>query len=113
MINIATIRIAELEEINSAHTDTICQQLRELAKQDARIAELEGLLEREWQPISTAPKDRTTVLLMCPMPVDDVMWGHWVKHLDSWFDGSGTIPLHCPTHWQPLPNPPTQGASDE
>lgn len=63
----------------------------------------------EWQPITTAPKDGTAVLGWSPS---------WLRLLTIWWDdnpkcrcwiGGGymqrTLP---PTHWMPLPAPPTQ-----
>jgi hypothetical protein len=76
-----------------------------------------------WMPIETAPKDGTRVMLwMEPMndarfkPTDGphAVFGTWVVWSDamkrdgmrdgwSWY-GS---PLHWPTHWAPLPAPPS------
>jgi len=64
----------------------------------------------EWQPIETAPKDGTEVLLwfadFCGAPL--VVSGHWVceegRELEASFEhscGSGDADM-----WQPLPAPP-------
>lgn len=67
----------------------------------------------QWQPIETAPKDGTRVLLFtrwlgdgqyhCP-PFDDVQIGLWDR--DEW----ELINIGDPTHWMPLPSPPERNA---
>ena len=71
-----------------------------------------------WQPIETAPRDGSTLMLYDPavrsfrlgswreddfMPDEGEMW------LDNSHDdfscGFASCPL-CPTHWMPLPEPP-------
>jgi hypothetical protein len=67
----------------------------------------------EWQPIETAPKDGTQLLVCVLYEVDgDVFSERWV---DSFWDGKWlwfpkiiSAPLP-PTHWTPLPPPPTVG----
>lgn len=63
----------------------------------------------EWQPIETAPKDGTPILCFTPdeqfSPITgiDVLWfenGDWLYNAN--------IVLDPPTHWMPLPPPPTQ-----
>jgi hypothetical protein len=82
---------------------------------------------REWQPIETAPKDGTIILLAPHM-----MTGWWEFGDDNWqvlhirLNADGTIAndwsvqpkmVFClstdmlgaePTHWMPLPEPPGQ-----
>lgn len=69
----------------------------------------------EWQPIETAPRDGTWVLVFHP--------GHQHGHVCSWdkirrswrllggciFSGAGDEP----THWMPLPGPPPPPKTDE
>ena len=73
--------------------------IRELAD---RIKELEAKLE--WQPIETAPKDGTPILLLIKSPRNAIQ---------ASFSGSCWVDCWCafvdpyePTHWMPLPSPP-------
>lgn len=62
----------------------------------------------EWQPIETAPKDGTLILVF---PFDVVCWqitgdlGYWFADRVSEIDGDYLE--EYPTHWMPLPNPPS------
>lgn len=74
-----------------------------------------------WQPIETAPKDGTKVLLCQATdadgnPILDKAWGIFVQVAAWWGDGDGWI-VYCsmvrdpgvhftPTHWMPLPSNP-------
>ena len=62
----------------------------------------------EWQPISTAPKDGTEILL-CRNGARFI--GHWDK-VYGWLDQFDM--MRDPTTWQPLPRPPnaSTGRSD-
>ena len=84
-----------------------------------------ALLAREqaagWQPIETAPKDGTDVLLYSPDAISDAMIGHWVDGFGPPGDGgawwpdndSARFPIDAwPTHWQPLPPPPALPAKE-
>ncbi len=71
----------------------------------------------EWQPIETAPKDRTTILVWCDNDVYAVWWvSRLDEHGDAWnsFDGWGVSDNHndpqplrgSPSHWMPRPAAP-------
>lgn len=63
-----------------------------------------------WQPIETAPKDGTQVLLWR----DETIVGRWQiddrrpywTGGDIYWRGVRWCRDHNPTHWQPLPEPP-------
>lgn len=62
----------------------------------------------EWQPIETAPKDGTEIIIYCTDTkpcmgafVADMGWCAPARFPGSWID----LPDH-PTHWMPLPPPP-------
>jgi hypothetical protein len=70
-----------------------------------------------WQPIETAPRDGTTVLLFgTQLPFDElrrlkipfVFSGYWDEMDGAWCSDGTTWrgPFYTPTHWQPLPPPP-------
>ena len=71
-----------------------------------------------WQPIETAPKDQSVLLygksddtftseVSFPHPV--VFSGYWCSLDGAWCTtGSSWVgPFMKPTHWQPLPEPPS------
>ena len=61
----------------------------------------------EWQPISTAPKDGTTLFLAkinTSAKSRHLWWaisGYWSSEYGFWSDGRDK--LNPPTHWTPLP----------
>ena len=63
----------------------------------------------EWQPISTAPKDGTRVLLSAHDWREPVI-GSFRPDTGPWYHGDEETDLpygECkPTHWMPLPAPP-------
>ena len=62
----------------------------------------------KWQPIETAPKDRTEILAVRDKEIKIVFWYPHLKEWGSqedWAD-DGTWE---PTHWMPLPEPPKEG----
>lgn len=75
---------------------------------------LEPLLaEREWQPIETAPKDGTKVMLYVG---DCLEWitapWYWDTRDGLWKNTIGQY-METPfiTHWMPLPQPPNEETS--
>jgi len=85
---------------------------------DARLAPAIGSAA-SWQPIETAPKDGTPVLVwaenllhgLCPYAV-----AQYMEHEIEWWhvqDGKfGPYPMRgaAPTHWMPCPKPPNDKA---
>lgn len=72
-----------------------------------------------WQPLETAPKDGTFVLMYRNGTVDTARWyDDWMFGRSAWGNGSWSYPDHAlPSHWMPLPEPPqgihkTEGQSD-
>lgn len=91
-----------------------------------------------WQPIETAPKDGTPILIFQPsgqrnsyMPIDALKEGEFTYRWDDprllWFDdarwaigywrpypnggwGNRNSATVTPSHWMPLPTPPEQAA---
>ena len=73
----------------------------------------------EWQPIETAPKDGTEILLWgpyCERP-SPAKWydGKWCAYWDGFrvIESEGDFgtdyrEFDVPTHWMPLPDPPKQ-----
>lgn len=58
----------------------------------------------EWQPIATAPKDGTSVLLWSRNGYDVAVWS---GRIGEWTTGQ-LFYAPEPTHWMPLPSPPVQ-----
>jgi hypothetical protein len=65
-----------------------------------------------WQPIETAPKDGTRVLL-ANRRYRFVDAGHYWRNANKRHPRKRWVwngwPRHEPTHWQPLPAPPKTG----
>ena len=60
-----------------------------------------------WQPIGTAPRDGTHVILgeYCDWQERWVFWEDWWrKYLEPYGEGFGHA--RKPTHWHSLPDPP-------
>lgn len=126
------IDTAELERLadecremgNAAHQQPgASKYMRTLWKAEALIREVLARRKAEaWQPISSAPKDGTTVMVYVP---------DFEKITEAWFcEQTGLWPHSAayseegepcnvgqPTHWRPLPAPPTtpeaEGGSDD
>lgn len=59
------------------------------------------LAATQWRPIETAPKDGTHVLAFHNGPI----WTVWWSDTQMWHDSNDYD--YRPTHWMPLPNPPS------
>lgn len=65
-----------------------------------------------WQPIATAPRDGTRVLLWrADYEVMETGFHFQTDEEDCWRFWGGAR-LYAPTHWQPLPPPPAQEDDD-
>lgn len=62
-----------------------------------------------WQPIETAPKDGTFVLLYSPILFGEQMVVAYYE-LGRWNDLMGRVPQ--PTHWMPLPKAPEEDGGE-
>lgn len=60
-----------------------------------------------WQPIETAPKDGTPILI-AQENVGAIRWAVWSEGFfrDGIIEAGGRMSLPRPTHWMPLPEPP-------
>ena len=64
----------------------------------------------QWQPIETAPKDGTSVLV-CRVntkpeaAVQPIRTDWWSNHYEQWMKSNA---YSQPTHWMPLPPPPRE-----
>lgn len=69
-----------------------------------------------WQPIETAPKDEDVLLYLPDDGETEVAVGHEAE--GNWYPqdvstlGGRPFPFQ-PTHWQPLPPPPTSSGASE
>jgi hypothetical protein len=95
----------ENEELRKANIDCVDHFNALKADYDALRA---VLAKQGWQPIETAPKDGTRVLIRADCVVVagwenifDNTWG-WTVVNDTWVEG------HMATHWMPLPQAPKE-----
>ena len=91
-----------LENIIREHEATI-DQLRA-----TNTELLEALHASEWQPIETAPKDGTRIMLWLSGPIrrPKAIFGRWCpRYSGFWMTDVGGAK---PTHWMPSPDPPKQ-----
>lgn len=112
-----------MDEARFAATDGFCGRMIQIF--DAARAEAVALIRAEastpnWQPIATAPKDGRWIILYCSegdAPDGQLMVDYWEAfHPDVesemgragvWQNSDGLNP----THWMPLPAPPSQEQS--
>ena len=85
------------------------QSLDLLREENERLRKDAGRIE--WQPIETAPKDGTDILVMTGETMHVVRWINIHGDFDYWAvddnkHGPFTLRGKAPTHWLPLPEPP-------
>jgi hypothetical protein len=96
-------------DIASQYSNVLASETRDLA------AQIDDALNRQWQPIETAPKDGTRILAYEITDADDTQPQIvcWLDEPDKpgWYICFDHTPCHGeiwkpPTHWQPIPEPP-------
>jgi hypothetical protein len=92
-----TLPLSEIDEWLVANSDSDDPQIV-MAVQIVR----ELLATQEWQPIATAPRDGTGIIGNYGPNFVALM--EWSKKSKTWTDGSF---FYQPTHWRPLPAPPS------
>ena len=99
------------------HSLTNCQdfqdllaEVKALRMEKAQAKAERDVLDNTWQPIGTAPKDGTPVLLCCLTSISKQLLVVARYKLDQWIAGSilNGITVSYPTHWMPLPATPEQ-----
>ena len=85
---------------------------------DERIADLERQLAAyKWQPIDTAPKDGAMFIAYQNGSVYECRWVEYPPDLDhqgsAGFLDMTNDGIEYPTHWMPLPEPPTEAILEE
>ena len=64
-------------------------------------------LAQSWQPIETAPKDGTQIIIAVAGDEYEPSWAWWSDRHRAWFIPHTSIAYQMePTHWMPLPPPP-------
>lgn len=59
----------------------------------------------EWQPIETAPKDGSEIILGIA-GASSIDFFRWNTDCNEWLDRTADPPHGPPTHWMPKPEPP-------
>jgi hypothetical protein len=109
-------RVALMASISAARNKTAEEAVNIIATalHEAVKAERE---KNAWQPIDTAPKDGTRIMLVGGVYHGFPFSGYWdfspYSPDSPWTTvvGRHTLYEHCPTHWMPLPSAPkSEGA---
>lgn len=86
-----------------AHSLGIALRLAQAQNSELR----KELADQHWQPIETAPKDGTEVVVV---DFDGDRFIASSTDGKNWYDCA--YPVYCPTHWMPLPAPPMADKRD-
>lgn len=87
----------------------LCEMEWQIKRAQAAEAERDALRARvEWQPMETAPRDGTRVVLYgAGYTNNEAFLGEWWDDgWHAWYECCGYAPLASPTHWMALPEPP-------
>lgn len=88
------------------------QRCREIGDAIARLRAQTA----DWQPIDSAPKDGTDILVWEPWCLRAVVvfWdGDSLLNNSAWRVRWDAAPIHLVTHWMPLPPPPCSDARSQ
>ena len=117
--------LSRMEDAGFTHRELNNERIRKAALHLMEIGRRTTPDREAWQPIETAPKDGTQLLLSNGADVEQGWWMHdeggIIEHRDmdgrytgqtesdgfiGWWDVSGCMEPE-PTHWMPLPTVPT------
>ena len=111
-VMVLTFEVHQLREQaanNSIQIELLEHKLESFREENERLKADAGLIE--WQPIETAPKNGTDILVMTGETMHVVRWINIHGDFDYWAvddnkHGPFTLRGKAPTHWMPLPEPP-------
>lgn len=88
----------------------LAAEVRRLREENERLKASPPQSLLSWQPIATAPKDGTDILVMTGETMHVVRWENVHGDFDYWVvddnkHGPFTLRGKEPTHWMPLPEP--------
>jgi hypothetical protein len=116
LLHLEKIIYTVMEENQKAVKNGFIQQTNAMAI--AKFLHSQGHLNQGWRDIESAPKDGTAVLMTGIIPVTNQKWvnqGWWDEDENGFYDwGECESDYHgngkqSPTHWMPLPTPPSEG----
>lgn len=100
---------AELEKSGRFFAATCVREGRSEWPADDAVNAVLAALTPQWEPISTAPRDGTWILLARPGH-DEVLLGYWHRTHNAWWGQGGTggtwKKWQEATKWLPVPAPP-------
>lgn len=108
-------RLREQHRLLNENLDSVNQTNQAMSNRLLKLqAENERLrnqvVPEGWQDISTAPKPSGQVILAAINQFGryEVANGHWYATYNKWVYDCHFPPKAQPTHWMPLPQPPTE-----
>lgn len=120
-VNCGNVRCVTCKQLWPEEKAKTADQAAEIARLSAALDEALAQLEEErarnaWQPMETAPRNGTSILVHLPgsrRPVQEVWWaiayeggpGYWSTPFGPAGRGYTILP-ESPSHWMPLPAPP-------